>query len=496
MRRRESLKIIGGTAAGLMFQPNLFSQERAAGKSKPNILFVMTDDQRADATSIGGNKVLRTPNIDRIGHEGVNFRNAFVTNALCAPSRASILTGAYSHLHGVTTNGEGPTTYGQPGLSHKTPTFVELLREAGYFTGITGKWHLQSLPVGFDHWVILPGQGEYFDPQMIANGARVKMRGHVDDAVGDQALAFLATRPKDKPFCLLMQFKSPHRSWEPAPRFAKMFDKIEIPTPRTYEDKLEGRPEALKRAEMAIADMPDFRDRGVPSNLPFEERKRRNLQALVKNYYRVLLSVDENVGRVLDYMDKEGLAKNSVVIYTSDNGFFLGEHGLFDKRLMYEQSIRVPMLMRYPEAVKPNAVDSHMVLNIDVAPTLLDIAEVQQAPTMQGQSWMPVVQRQTPKWREDFLYEYYEYPAVHCVRKHRGVRTERWKLIHYWEQPQEWELYDLQNDPDEIRNLASDPKSLEVAGDLKDRLNRLRTEFRDSDPPGPPPVAQLCKDQL
>jgi arylsulfatase A-like enzyme len=456
----------------------------------------MTDDQRADATSIGGNKILKTPNIDRIGHEGVHFRNAFVTNALCAPSRASILTGAYSHLHGVTTNGEGPTTYGQPGLSHKTPTFVELLRKAGYFTGITGKWHLQSLPVGFDHWVILPGQGEYFDPQMIANGARVRMRGHVDDAVGDQALAFLDTRPNDKPFCLLMQFKSPHRSWEPAPRFAKMFDDIQIPTPRTYEDKLEGRPEALKRAEMAIADMPDFRDRGVPASLPFEERKRRNLQALVKNYYRVLLSVDENVGRVIDHMDKKGLTKNTVVIYTSDNGFFLGEHGLFDKRLMYEQSIRVPMLMRYPEAVKPSRVDSHMVLNIDIAPTLLDVAGVRTVPSMQGESWMPLLHGQNLKWRSDFLYEYYEYPAVHCARKHRGVRTERWKLIHYWEQPQEWELYDLQKDPDEITNLANDPQHRQVVADLKNRLASLRTEFRDSDPPGPPPVALPCNNQL
>jgi arylsulfatase A-like enzyme len=493
MRRRETLKILGGTAAGLAVSPSGVFAQNQPPKDAPNILFIMTDDQRHDAMSIAGNKILKTPGMDRIGYEGVRFTNAFVTNALCAPSRASLLTGTYSHVHGVITNGDGPDFRNQPGLGDTPPTFVHVLRAAGYYTGIVGKWHLRSDPKGFDHSAILPGQGAYYDPLMIANGATVKMRGHVDDVVGDQALTFLDTRPKGQPFCLLMHFKSPHRSWEPAERFRNAFNDVEIPLPRTYEDRLEGRPEAVRRAEMAIADMMDFRDRGVPADLLVEERKRRNLQALVKNYYRVLLSVDENVGRVLDYLDKKNLSQSTVIIYTSDNGFFLGEHGLFDKRLMYEESIRVPMLMRYPGHAKPGTVDPHMVLNIDVAPTLLDLAGVPAAASMQGRSWRPLLEQPNAPWREAFLYEYYEYPAVHCARKQRGVRTDRWKLIHYWEQPEEWELYDLKADPDETNNLAGSIRFRNEMASLKDRLVALRREVGDFDPPGPTPTAAPCK---
>lgn len=452
----------------------------------------MTDDQRYDAMGIAGNQVVKTPNMDRIAGEGVRFTNAFVTNALCGPSRASLLTGVYSHVHGVTTNGDGPAMRNQPGLPDTPPTFVHLLRSVGYYTGIVGKWHLRSNPTGFDHSVILPGQGAYYDPVIIANGATVKTRGHVDDVVGDQALTFFENRPKDQPFCLLMHFKSPHRSWEPASRFANTFMDVEIPTPRTYEDKLEGRPEAVRRAEMSIANMGDFRGRGVPDDLPLEERKQRNLQALVKNYYRVLLSVDENLGRVLDFMDKNGLSENTVVVYTSDNGFFLGEHGMFDKRLMYEASIRVPMLMRFPGKVKPGSVDSRMVLNIDVAPTVLECAGIPVGQQMQGRSWMPLFEQQNPAWRNAFLYEFYEYPAVHCVRKNRGLRTDSWKLIHFWEQPEEWELYDLKNDEDEVHNLAEKTRYQNELAVLKERMNILRGELRDYDPPGPAPVAAPC----
>lgn len=306
INRRDTLKLLGGAGAYACLKGRTFGQMQAAVNA-PSFIVVMTDDQRHDALSIAGNKILKTPNMDRIGLEGVWFRNAFVTNALCAPSRATLLTGVYSYVHGVISNGDGPDLHNQPGIPDDQRTFVEVLHRAGYYTGIVGKWHLRSIPTGFDHWVILPGQGNYYDPEMIANGARVRMRGHVDDVVGDQALTFMQDRPKNKPFCLLCNFKSPHRSWEPAARFADRFKDVEIPVPRTFEDKLEGRPEALRKAEMAIADMPDFRDRGVPESLPSQERKRRNLQALVKNYYRVLLSVDENVGRVLDFMDKNVL---------------------------------------------------------------------------------------------------------------------------------------------------------------------------------------------
>jgi len=434
----------------------------------------MTDDQRQDAMDAYGNAILRTPHMDRIAAGGVRFTEAFVTNSLCAPSRASILTGLYSHAHGVITNGGGPVYYNQPGLRADQPTFVHLLRAAGYHTAVVGKWHVRSAPAGFDTSVVFPDQGSYHDPVMIANGARIQLRGHADDVVGDQALTFLASRPKDRPFCLLYQFKSPHRSWMPAERFARAFEDVVIPPPRTFEDRLAGRPEALRRAEMAIADMPDFRDRGVSPSLPPEERKRKNLEHLVKNYYRVLLSVDENVGRVLDYLEAERLAEDTLVIYTSDNGFFLGEHGLFDKRLMYEPSIRVPLVVRYPARLPSGRVDStHLVLNVDVAPTILELAGIPPPSWMHGRSLAPLLLGEGRPWRDAFLYEYYEYPAEHCARKNRGVRTDRWKLIHFWEQPEEWELYDLRSDPDETVNLAGRREQRAV---VEEKFNLRRWE--------------------
>jgi arylsulfatase A-like enzyme len=489
MDRRRALKRLGGAVAALPFA----NVPARAAAGTPNIVFIMTDDQRQDALSIYGNSILKTPNIDRIAREGVRFNQAFVTNALCAPSRASFLTGLYSHTHGVISNAYGPGFENQPGLRPEHRTFVQLLREAGWYTGAVGKWHLPTWPEHFDHWVVFPGQGRYQDPEMIARGVRVLMRGHADDVTGDQALTFLEQRPKDKPFCLLYWFKSPHRSWMPAARHARAFEDVMIPIPRTFEDRFEGRPEALKKAEMAIADMPDFRERGVPESLPPEERKRLNLLHLVRNYYRVLLSVDENVGRVLEYLDKNNLRENTIVVYTSDNGFFLGEHGLFDKRLMYEPSIRVPFLVRYPAAFSSPAVDdTHMVLNVDLAPTLLELADIPVPLDWHGRSLLQLLQKRETPWRDAFLYEYYEYPAEHCARKNRGVRTSRWKLIHFWEQPEEWELYDLQTDPDETKNLANDRKFEPQMRQLKARLQELRLEVGDRDPPGPIPISQPC----
>jgi arylsulfatase A-like enzyme len=290
-----------------------------------------------------------------------------------------------------------------------------------------------------------------------------------------------------------VHFKAPHRSWEPPERFARVFESSEIPLPRTFEDRFEGRPEAVRRARMAIADMTDFAGRGVSPSLPAEERKRRNLEQLVKNYYRTLLTVDENVGRVLDALDAYNLTADTVVVYTSDNGFFLGEHGLFDKRLMYEPSIRVPFLMRFPGRLPAGSVDSrHMVLNVDLAPTLMDLAGLPVPPGLHGRSLMPLLNGRETSWRDAFLYEYYEYPAAHCVRKNRGVRTDRWKLVHFWEQPEEWELYDLQTDPDETVNLAARPEQRSRIAELRRRLEALRRELNDADPPGPRPAAAPC----
>lgn len=437
-----------------------FSRAAEPRRARSNVLFFITDDQAQSALSCYGNSILKTPHMDRIGEEGVRFNQAFVTNSLCAPSRASFLTGLYSHSHGVTTNGEEPGWLDQQGIRRDLGTWPKMLRDAGYASAIVGKWHLKSLPFGFDHFAILPGQGAYFDPPFIVNNGHVRFRGHTDDVIADQALAWLRHRPKDKPFCLLCQFKAPHRPWESAPRFSDEFTDVTIPIPPAFEKLPEGIPAAVTKADMSIAEMSDFRARGVPPDLPPSERKEANLQAFVKNYYRTLRGVDENVGRVLEFLDREKLAQNTVVIYTSDNGFFLGEFGLFDKRLMYEPSIRIPMLMRWPTQIKPKQVDDlHMVLNVDIAPTLLDIAGAPLSQGLQGRSWMPVLENPKAAWRDAFLYEFYEYPAVHCVRKHRGIRTREWKLIHFWEQPDEYALYDLVNDLDELVNLAGRPST-------------------------------------
>jgi arylsulfatase A-like enzyme len=322
----------------------------------------------------------------------------------------------------------------------------------------------------------------YQDPVMIANGGRVQFRGQCEDVVGDQALETLRSRPKDKPFAMLFQFKAPHRDWRPAPRHQKLYEDISIPEPPTFNLGLENRPAAVRESDMQIADMPDFRERGVPASLPREERKKLNYQTFLKNYYRVLNGVDENLGRVLDYLDSNGLAENTLVIYTSDNGFFAGEYGMFDKRLMYEPSIRVPMLVRHPASFRGGRVDSeHMVLNNDVAHTVLDYAGVTRPEFMRhhGESWRPILENKPVQWRDAWLYEYFEYPAVHCAGKMRGVRTNRWKLIHYIQNPQGHELFDLDNDPEERRNLYDDPRYKQQVGELTLRLEQLRAVTKD-----------------
>ncbi len=484
--RRAVLKGLAASAAAAAL-PALFggcapAAVRGSGARRPNIVFIMTDDHAQSALSIYGNPILKTPNLDRIGHEGIRFDQAFVTNALCLPSRASYLTGQYSHTHGMRTNGEESGFPNEPLLQHAS-TWPMLLGAAGYHTGVVGKWHVNTPPRGYDHAAVLPGHGQYFDSPMIIDGKTTSTKGHVDDVIGDHALRFLRTRPADKPFALLYQFKAPHGNWQPAPRFADAFEDVEMPEPATLYEDIAGRPRAVRLADMDLAGMGDFRDR-VPESLPQRERLRRNYQEFIKHYYRVLLGVDENVGRVLDFLDQAGLAESTIVLYTSDNGFFLGDHGLFDKRLMYEPSIRVPMLLRWHGAVAPGRTDAHLVLNIDVAPTFLAGAGVDAPAGMQGTSWMPLLAAGDPDWRRDFLYEYFEFPAAHCVRPHRGVRGERWKYIHWYLDPQEEELYDLQSDPHELHNLAG---RVEHAGELqrlRQRLAELRMQYDDRDPPG------------
>lgn len=427
---------------------------------RPHFVFMMTDDQRWDGMGCAGNPVLKTPNMDRIAGEGVRFSNMFVTTSLCGPSRATNLTGKYAHLHGVRRNGLA--------LPPDQPTFPEILKEAGYETAFIGKWHNRDQAEGrnFDYTFMFKGQGRYENPVIAENfGPGREYAGHVTDILTDAAVRFLKYRDRQKPFCLCLWFKAPHRSWHPPERVKNLFNDAEMPVPANYNDDYRGRPEAVRNADMRIGDFDDVPD----------------LNTFLRRYYACLAAVDENVGRVLDALKDLGYEKDTVVLYSGDNGFFLGEHHFFDKRLMYEESIRVPLLVKYPRLVTPGTTDSRMVLNIDVAPTLLDLAGLPVPAGMNGRSIKPLLKNQKAAWRQDFLYEYYEYPAVHMVRKHRGVRTERWKYIHYFEEPEEFELYDLKNDSHEMNNLASRPGYEEVKLRLQARLLELRKENRDPD---------------
>jgi len=452
--------------------------------TRPNVLFIMTDDHSQSALSCYGSTILKTPNLDRIAAGGARFNQAFVTNSLCLPSRATYLTGLYSHAHGMVTNGEESGFMHEPILDNRI-TYPNMLRGAGYHTGVVGKWHVNTPPQGYDYTAVLPGQGQYFDPEMIVQGRMTRGQGHTDDVIAEQAMGFLNDRPRDRPFCLLYQFKAPHGPWDPPERFKTAFNDITLPEPATLLEDMVDRPRALRAAQMSVAGMGNYRNRGVPADLPADERARRTYQLFVKDYYRVLLGVDENVGKVLDLLDREGLSENTLIVYTSDNGFFLGHHGLFDKRLMYEPSIKVPFLVRHPASIAPGQVnDAQMVLNTDVAPSFLDFAGLAADPHMHGRSFRSIVQGSTPAdWRTDFLYQYFEFPAAHCVRPHRGVRDDRYKLIE-WQTVGEYELYDLRADPDEMVNLAGRPEHAELETRLKDRLMALRQAVGDTDRPG------------
>jgi len=455
---------------------------------RSNVIFLMTDDQRWDAMSCAGNQILKTPNMDRLASGGVRFEQAFATNG-------TIVTGLYSHAHGVTTN-NGRTHY----LRGDTQTYPMIQQQGGYYTAMVGKWHIASTPAGFDHWCILPGQGAYHDPRMIANGGRIQMRGYVDDVIADQAITTLENRPRNKPFSLICNFKAPHRAWQAAKRFEKVYDDIEIPEPALFNTSLEDRPEGIRNTDMQIADMPDFFNRGVDRNLPLAERKERNFQMFLKNYYRTLLGVDENLGRILDYLDKNQLTEDTLIIYTGDNGFFLGEYGMFDKRLMYEPSVRIPMLLRYPAQVRAGQVNrEHMVLNNDVAHTILDYCGMRLPAYTKnhGMSWKPLLTGAATSWREDWLYENFEYPGAHCAPKARGIRTKDWKLIHYIQQPQAYEMFHLPSDPEERKNLAQSAEHRNQFDKLRTRLEQLRAATDDTrgedNTPAPPCESRMAR---
>lgn len=464
---------------------------------RPNILYIMTDDQTADEMSCYDNHILMTPNMDRLAAEGVRFSNAFVTNSLCAPSRATALTGCYSHVHGIRGNSEAAGAIEK--IDPHLPTFPQLLQQAGYRTGVVGKWHLSHNPVGFDYWCVLPGQGVYFAPDFIENGTRKKFPGYVTDVTTDLALKFLET-VEAQPFCLLYQHKAPHRPFKPAPRHARMFNEIELPHPATFDDDYDTRRVAREAEDMKfeISLAGDYDD--LPDGLSPKARKEWIYQRFVKDHYRAVYGVDENLGRVLKFLDDHRLADDTLILYTSDNGFYLGEHGWYDKRFMYEPSLRVPLLARYPRLGVARKVESHMALNIDFAPTILDFAGVPVPSTMQGVSLRPLLEgRSAAVWRRSIYYAYYEnswslrgaakeqmadptfqYFTPHRVGPHRGVRTERYKLIHYYSEGDYWELFDLETDPNELKNLYGAAGCEAVTAELKQELARLRKQYGDN----------------
>jgi arylsulfatase A-like enzyme len=450
----------------------------AWGQQRPNVLYIMSDDHAAHAVSAYGSKLMQTPNIDRIAREGIRFDNAFVTNALCGPSRACLLTGKYNHLNGFMDN--AATTK----FDGSQQTFIKLLKPAGYQTAVLGKWHLNSDPTGFDHWSIMPGQGRYFDPIFMTNGKREVIKGYVTDVITDKAIDWMKNRKKDQPFCLLYHHKAPHRAWEPDEKHAKLFDDKEMPLPETFWDNYENRGTAAKDQDMSVAKTLTKTDLKVdpPAGLEGKALVEWNYQRYIKDYCRVIASMDENIGRVLDFLDKEGLADNTIVIYTADNGFFLGDHGWFDKRFMYEQSLRVPLVVRYPGHIKAGSVSKEIVLNIDHAETFLDYAGLPIPADMQGRSYRPILEGKTPAdWRKVAYYHYYEFPQPHHVHPHYGVRSDRYKLM-YFTDLNEWEMYDLEKDPNELKNVYLAPEYSEAREQMTKELENARKQYKDNTP--------------
>jgi len=469
---------------------------------RPNILYIMSDDHAAHAIGAYGSRVNRTPNIDRLAREGMLLENVMATNSICTPSRASILTGQYSHLNGVPVFNR---------FDSSRTTVARLLQQGGYYTGMIGKWHLGSDPVGFDRWEILPGQGAYRDPILYtATGEKTYTGRYATDVITDLSIDFLRNRPANKPFFLMSHHKAPHRPWEPDAAHAAQFANRWIPEPDTFWDGYETRTDALHENQQRVAADLNNRDLkltpppdlagaaltawlatkpstvtvtrdGKTVTLTGETLARWKYQRYMQDYLATVQSLDDNIGRLLAYLDESGLAKNTIVIYTSDQGFFLGDHGLFDKRFMYEEALRMPFLVRWPGAIRPGTRSSALALNVDFAPTFLDAAGVAVPADIQGRSLLPVLRGRAPAdWRTSMYYRYYHDPGDHNTRAHYGVRTRTHKLIYFWKKDQ-WELYDLVNDPHELQNLYGLPGHEAITATLKQELLRLKTALHDED---------------
>lgn len=494
--------MIARTSIGLIVALVAAAASAEEPARRPNIVFIFSDDHAYQA--VGAYKdprnLLETPNLDRIAREGVRFDRCLVPNSICGPSRATVLTGKYSHLNGFYNNANSRFDGGQA-------TFPKLLQAAGYQTAIVGKWHLHSDPTGFDYWNILPGQGIYYDPDMIEMGVRSRRTGYVTDVVTDASLDWLKRRDKSRPFLLMSQHKAPHRPWSPAIRHLGHDGDRKYPEPPSLFDDYAGRTLAERDQDMTIArtmtpnDLKtnDFKERFTPdqrkawdayygprneafrkANPQGDDLVRWKYNRYMHDYLGCIKAIDENVGRMLKYLDDEGLADDTIVVYASDQGFYLGEHGWFDKRWIFEESLKTPLLVRWPGAVKPGTTEARIVSNVDFAPTFLEAAGVPIPPDVQGKSLVPILRgRPAEGWRKSFYYEYFEYPEPHHVRPHHGVVTDRYKLVRF-DGPDldAWELFDLREDPQELRNVYDDPARQPIVAELKRELERLRQELK------------------
>ncbi|MEF8846015.1 MAG: sulfatase [Bacteroidales bacterium] len=478
---------------------------------QPNIIYIMADDHAYQALSCYSGELIQTPNLDQIAEEGVQFTNSFVTNSISAPSRAVLLTGKHSHLNGVIDNREP--------FDSTQVTFPKLLKDAGYQTAMIGKWHLKTQPTGFDFWKVLPGQGDYYNPVFIENGKRVKEEGHSTNLITNFGLNWLKQRDKDKPFSMMVHFKAPHRNWMPDTTEFDRFDDTKFPVPSNFFDDYEGR-KAAQEQEMSIWkdmrlvwDLKLLDDEGEiengrggfkskinrmnpaqrkawneeydprindfkNANLEGKELARWKYQKYLTDYLRTIAGIDRNVGRIMEYLKEQGLAENTLIIYASDQGFYLGEHGWFDKRFMYNESLRTPLIMRPPKGYTARGEIDEMVQNIDYAPTMLDIAGVEIPEDMQGRSMVPLLKGKDTEWRDKLYYHYYEYPGAHSVKRHYGIRTERYKLMHFYYDIDTWELYDLKKDPKEMNNLYGKEGYDEITRRLKEQLEELRDKYK------------------
>lgn len=447
-----------------------------ASQDRPNILYIMSDDHASQAMSCYGSYRNQTPHMDRIANEGLRLDNCFCTNSICTPSRASILTGLYAHKN-------GSITFCAPDPS--CVTFPQLLHDSGYFTAMIGKWHLNCEPIGFDKWSVLPGQGRYFDPEFVDQqptdrGVLNVVPGYVTDIITDKTIDVLESRPSDKPFCVLCHHKAPHDTWKFHPRHADLFADGPIGEPPNLFDDYTGRAEAIKQSMQRIgsADPGHTRYEKETGHITDpDDRMRAQYQIYMQRYLRCVAAIDEGIGRLLEYLDENGLAENTIVIYTSDQGFFLGEHGWYDKRFMYEESLRMPFVVRYPAAIPVGTTSDHLILNTDFAAVLLDYAGVSVPESMQSKSFRSILEGQEPDgWRDSFYYRYYY--SHFNTPAHWGVRTMHHKLI-YYHATDEWELYDVAADPLEMNNLYGDPAQADLVTELKARIEELRVEVDD-----------------